>query len=395
MLERKNVARLAEVPKGAGGCRRGEKMVKKLRIGLLFGGRSAEHEISLISARSIYQNLDSKKYSVTLIGISQDGRWYLQDDAKVLLGTKGMALKQFSPRGGELSVKPAPMSGKNLAVAGAKAGATPRIDVVFPVLHGPYGEDGTAQGLLELAGLPYVGADVLGSAVGMDKEVAKRLLRDAGLFVAGFRVLTRHEHGKSRSLAGKLAREVGYPLFVKPSRMGSSVGVSRVVAPGKLTGAIKKAFRFDDKLLLEKEIKGREIECAILGGDTPRASLIGEVIPGQDGFYSYRAKYVDESGVELVIPARLSAKQLSGAQQTALKAFCALNCYGMARVDMFLTGRGRIFVNELNTIPGFTSISMYPKLWELSGLPFPKLLDELIRLAIQRHKRKAKLRISR
>ncbi len=375
-------------------CRRGEKMVKKLRIGLLFGGRSAEHEISLISARSIYQNLNSEKYNVTLIGISQDGRWYLQDDDKVLLASGGMELKRLRVSGRELSAKPAPVSGKNLVFVGAKGGA-PALDVVFPVLHGPYGEDGTVQGLLELAGLPYVGADVLGSAVGMDKELAKRLLRDAGLFVAGFRVLTSGEHGKSKSLAGKLARDLGYPLFVKPSRMGSSVGVSRVAAPGKLAGAVKKAFRFDDKLLLEQEIKGREIECAILGGDTPRASLVGEVIPGRDGFYSYQAKYVDESGAELVIPARLSAKQLSGAQQTALKAFCALNCYGMARVDMFLTGRGRIFVNELNTIPGFTNISMYPKLWELSGLSFPKLLDELIRLAVQRHKRKAKLRISR
>ncbi len=362
-------------------------MARKLRIGLLYGGRSAEHEISIISARSIYRNLDRKKYKVTLIGIGQDGRWYLEEGAGALLASGGVELKRLRPSGPEISVEPA-LKGRFLRSGVGAHGRAPGLDVVFPILHGPYGEDGTVQGLLELTGIPYVGADVLGSAVGMDKEVAKRLLRDAGLAVADFEVLTVED----KATAWKLARRLGFPVFVKPSRMGSSVGVSRVAIAAKLSAALQEAFKYDHKVLLEKAVQGREIECAVLGGDKPRASVAGEVIPKKGGFYSYEAKYIDESGAQLAAPAKLSAAELKRVQDTAIKVFQALNCHGMARVDMFLTPQGKLLVNELNTIPGFTTISMYPKLWELSGVPLPKLLDELIRLALIRHKRRGELR---
>jgi D-alanine-D-alanine ligase len=265
------------------------------------------------------------------------------------------------------------------------------VDVVFPVLHGPFGEDGTIQGLLKLANLPFVGAGVLGSAVGMDKDVMKRLLRDANIPIAKFLVFERREAGKIRP--ANVARVLGIPFFVKPANLGSSVGITKVSDRRQLGPAIKEALRYDNKILIEENIPGREIECSVLGNENPIASLPGEIITRHD-FYSYDAKYVDQKGAQLVIPAELPKRTLKEVQAIAVKSFKVLGCEGMARVDFFLRDGREIFVNEINTIPGFTQISMYPKLWEASGLPYGKLIDRLIQLALERFRREKALRTS-
>jgi len=364
-------------------------MPDKLRIAVLFGGRSAEHEISLVSARNVIAGLDPERYEVTPIGIDRDGRWLLAADASSLLesapGHLPAALTQDA--GQRLAFAPGGQEDPSRLTTG-DGSALPPVDVVFPVLHGPYGEDGSVQGLLKVLNLPWVGPGVLGSAAGMDKDVMKRLLRDAGIPNARFTVLRRG--GRSLDF-DKVQQDLGTPLYVKPANLGSSVGVSRAKDRQELERAIEEAFLYDNKVLVEENIAGREIECAVLGNEEPLASVAGEIIPA-DGFYSYKAKYIDESGAALEIPAKLPETTLRRIQELSVRVFQVLELEGMSRVDLFLTPDGQLYVNEVNTIPGFTSISMYPKLWEASGLPLPRLLDRLIELALQRRKRDARLR---
>jgi D-alanine-D-alanine ligase len=265
------------------------------------------------------------------------------------------------------------------------------VDVVFPVLHGPFGEDGTVQGLLKLANLPFVGAGVLGSAVGMDKDVMKRLLRDADIPIAKFMVFESATQNKISF--SRVQRELGMPVFVKPANLGSSVGISKAARPREFTRAVQEAFRYDNKILVEENIAGREIECAVLGNENPSASVPGEIITGHQ-FYSYEAKYIDDQGARLVIPAKLPSQVARRVQELSLRAFKILCCSGMARVDFFLRGRDEIFVNEINTIPGFTAISMYPKMWAASGLSYARLIDRLIQLALQEFRAEKRLRSS-
>ena len=298
-----------------------------IKVAVLYGGKSAEHEVSLLSAKNILAAIDKGKYHVAKI---------------------------FIPKSGKI----------NFA-------ALTKFDVVFPVLHGPFGEDGTIQGFLKLAGIPFVGAGVLGSAIGMDKDVQKRLLRDAGIPTARF--------------TANRTNPFGYPVFVKPANAGSSIGVTKVNNKKQLPAAISKAAKYDAKVLIEEAVAGRELECAVLGNEKPAASVIGEVISHHE-FYDYDAKYLDESGARLIIPARLSKNLAAKAQEIALSAYKTLGCEGMARVDMFLTPAGKILINEINTIPGFTNSSMFPRLWEASGLTQSKLIDKLIALALERRK---------
>lgn len=362
-------------------------MNRKLRVAVLFGGKSAEHEISLVSARNIIAGLDPERYDITPIGIDRNGRWLTAESAAQLLNQNGKLLALNEAAGRPLAMQPG--ADRALLASDAQAAALPAVDVVFPALHGPYGEDGSMQGLLKLLDLPFVGPGVLGSAVGMDKDVMKRLLRDAGLPVGAFRVLQRREAASASFDA--LSAELGLPLYVKPANLGSSVGVSRVTTREEFARALQEAFLYDNKLILEKNIPGREIEVAVLGNETPQASIPGEIIP-KDGFYSYESKYLDEKGAALEIPAKLDAATVARVQKLAVETYECLCLEGLSRVDLFLTAGGELFVNEVNTIPGFTSISMYPKLWEASGLPYAKLLDRLIELALERHARDRQLR---
>jgi D-alanine-D-alanine ligase len=346
---------------------------KKTRVGVIFGGRSGEHEVSLRSAESVIRALDPAKYEVVPIAITQEGRWLSSKKAVAMLSA-GDAIKQA-------------LAGESMAISPEPRGDGP-VDVLFPIVHGTYGEDGTIQGLLELAGVPYVGAGVLGSAVGMDKDVMKRLLREAGLPIGDFWVIRSRDAKQFVSEAGG---SLPYPLFVKPANLGSSVGISKVHNIGELPAALAHASEFDRKLVIEKGIDAREIEISILGNDDLQASVPGEIIPARE-FYDYQAKYVDDDS-RLLIPAPLDPQQILQAQDLAMRAFRALDCSGMARVDLFLEKpTGKFLVNEINTLPGFTSISMYPKLWEASGLPYTALIDRLIELAIERHAEKKKLR---
>lgn len=335
-----------------------------IRVAILFGGKSAEHDISIQSARNIVAALNTNRFESVLIGIDIQGGWHevaRPDDLK--------------------NVVPDP--------------ARPRIDllddvqVVFPVLHGPMGEDGTIQGLLELMNMPYVGPNVLSSAVGMDKDIMKRLLRDAGIAVAPFMTVTAHTRTSLDTTA--VIDTLGLPLYVKPANMGSSIGVSRVVNSHELSAALDLAFRFDTKVLLETAVVGDEIECAVLGNEHPKASTVGRII-AEDGFYSYDAKYQDtHHETTLEIPANLPEEQIKRAQYTALETYQILGCEGLARVDMFALPNGEIVVNEINTLPGFTEISMYPKLWEASGMSYTQLITKLIELALERANSRAKL----
>lgn len=359
-------------------------MADKIKVGLLFGGRSAEHEISLVSARYIYQALDKDRYDITLIGIDKTGSWCLQDDAVFLLESADGTLPALSGNEEKVTLVPGAAKGSLVPVAGGRDERT--LDVVFPVLHGPLGEDGTVQGFLRLAGIPFVGADILGSAVGMDKEVMKRLFKEAGVPACKYQVVYRHL--RSRFDAASAFSALGTPLFVKPANMGSSVGVHRVESISALEAALDDAFKYDRKVLIEEAIAGRELECAVLGNEDLRASVVGEIIPdARHGFYSYESKYLDEQGAALIIPAEISESVQKKLQNLAVRVCEVLCCEGMARVDFFLTADEKAYVNEVNTIPGFTSISMYPKLWEASGLAYRDLLDELISLAIKRHER--------
>lgn len=357
---------------------------KKIRVGVLFGGKSAEHEVSLRSAENVLNALDKNKYEVVLIGIDKEGKWILGNSSIKLLDKTNPKLYKLNSSNSD-SIALVPQGGgliSNLSNTNSKAS----IDVVFPVLHGPFGEDGTVQGLLKLANIPFVGASILGSAVGMDKDVMKCLLRDAGIPIGKFITL---RYGEKISFK-KAKKDLGLPLFIKPANMGSSVGISKVKNKNEFEKAISEAFKFDTKVIIEEFINGREIECSVLGNSKPRASIPGEIIANQE-FYSYDAKYIDEGSVA-EIPAKISNKARKEIQALSEKTFKVLNCEGLGRVDSFLTKSGKVYINEINTIPGFTSISMYPKLWEASGMPLPKLLNKLIDLAIERFKREQKLK---
>jgi D-alanine-D-alanine ligase len=361
-------------------------MKKKLRVAILFGGKSAEHEISLISARNIVDAMDKNKYDVVAIGIDKQGRWHLDEGARLLLG-KIASKVEYADSTNTAAVMPGETATPMVRATGAELGA---LDVVFPILHGPFGEDGTVQGLLKLANLPFVGAGVLGSAVGMDKDVMKRLLRDADVPIGKFLVF----HRADKINFSTVKKTLGMPLFVKPANLGSSVGISKVAKPAEFAAAIKEAFRYDNKIVIEEFIQGREIECSVLGNDKPIASLPGEIVVNRD-FYSYAAKYLDDHGARLEIPARLPKAMIKKVRDLALRTYQALCCEGMARVDFFVQANGRVLVNEINTIPGFTKISMYPKMWEATGISYSKLIDRLIQLALQRHRAEKRLRTSK
>ncbi len=357
-------------------------MKKKIRVALLCGGKSAEHEVSLLSAQNIYQSLDKKKYDVVIIGIDKNGRWFLH---KNFTNLQKKQLSSLHHSGQQIAYSFD--QSNNFLITNDNCLSLP-IDVIFPVLHGPYGEDGTVQGFLKLMNLPFVGSGVVGSALGMDKDVMKRLLIREGINVANFLVFKLFE--KKSIQFEQLQKKLGLPFFIKPANLGSSVGVTKVHTKEEFKKALQKAFSYDTKILVEEEIKGREIECSILGNDEMRASVPGEVIP-HDEFYSYKAKYIDKDGAELVVPARLTKAQERKIQYSAIKAAQVLCVEGMARVDFFLTPTNKVIVNEINTIPGFTEISMYPKLWKASGISYSQLVDKLIQLAIERHKREQKL----
>jgi D-alanine-D-alanine ligase len=363
---------------------------RRRRVAVLFGGRSSEHEISCLSARSVIDALDPATTEVIPIGIARDGRWH------VLPGPPALPIES-----GHL---PEVLPGVGLAArlgddeTGTPAlelsdGTRADIDVVFPVLHGPRGEDGAIQGLLELAGVPYVGASVLGSALGMDKAVQKTLWAAAGLPVVPYVAIAEHEwRDDPEGVAGRVAA-LGYPVFTKPASLGSSVGISKIVDPSTLDNGMEEAFRYEGKAVVERGIEPvREIECAVLGNDDPVASVCGEVVPRGHAFYDYDAKYLDENGAELRIPAPIAPALSAELQRLSVSAFSIVSCAGMARVDLFVRD-DEVWINEINTIPGFTSISMYPKLWEASGLSFEALVQRLLDLAVERHEAERAKRI--
>lgn len=361
----------------------------KLRVGIIFGGKSGEHEVSIQSARNIYEALDRSKYEVLLLGVDKQGRWHLGSDASFILNATNPKLIALNTRAPAVVLVEEPGE-KALALKDTETGALrQKVDVFFPIMHGTYGEDGSLQGLLRLLNVPFVGASVLGSAVGMDKDVMKRLLKEAGLPVPRFRALRANE--LEAADFGEIVRDLGLPLFVKPANLGSSVGISKVKQAGDLRRALDEALAYDTKAVIEEAIAGREIECSVLGNDDPRASVCGEIIP-QHEFYSYEAKYIDENGALLKIPAELEPGVQSRIRELAVVAFKVLECSGMARVDFFLKPDGTVLINEINSLPGFTRISMYPKLWEASGIPYPELLDRLISLALERHNQENRLK---
>jgi D-alanine-D-alanine ligase len=390
-------------------------MARKLRVGVLFGGRSGEHEVSLLSAASVLNAIDKNKYDIVPIGITKEGRWVTAEGAERLLRGEQVAalpLRAGDPQATEpaavlaqgetIVVPPTPADAALEPFAGPRRRASDRaieVDVIFPVLHGTFGEDGTIQGLLELADVAYVGAGVLGSAAGMDKDVMKRLFHAVGLPIVrhvGF--LRAQWEDDAKRVRKQVEKELKYPVFVKPANLGSSVGISKAHDRGELGPAIDEAAKFDRKIIVEEGVggqhgKARELEVSVIGNDEPEASLPGEVVPIKE-FYDYAAKYLDE-GSQLIIPAKLGRKQTRQVQELAVRAFQAVDCAGLARVDFLMDPKNkRVYVNEINTMPGFTSISMYPKLWAASGVSYPKLIDRLIRLGLDRHEEKKRNRYS-
>src|SRR5579884_2714347 len=354
---------------------------KRLRVAVLFGGRSAEHEVSIASATSVIRALDPAKYEVVPIGITKEGRWLAGNGAQKMLSD---TLRKGRP----VTLPPEPGGRQLLARDEAGSASGVGIDVVFPVLHGTYGEDGTLQGLLELANLPYVGCGVLASSVGMDKVIQKRLFEQAGLPVVKYLALSRSRwESDPEGTLREIQRQFHFPVFLKPATLGSSVGMTKAHNPAELAAGLELAAEFAQKLLVERAIDGRELEVAILGNEEPRASVPGEIIPHRE-YYDYAAKYTEE-GTQLIVPAPLRPRQASKVREYAIRAFQAVDGRGMARVDFFLERHtGRLYVNEINTIPGFTPISMYPRLWEASGVGYRELLDRLIQLALEQHREK-------
>jgi D-alanine-D-alanine ligase len=350
--------------------------------------------------------MDPARYEIVPIGITRDGRWRLRADAISSLRQSAAKLHALGRGGIPVSLPPYPRGGllrsmaswNDRAAKRADNGNTtlPSLDVIFPVLHGTFGEDGTIQGLLELAGIPYVGAGILGSAIGLDKDVQKRLLRESGIPVVHYFCVTQADAASDPGRIQRLAGELGYPIFVKPNALGSSVGVSRVTSPAALRKSLKEAFQYDCKILLEAECHGREFECAVLGNDEPLASVVGEImIHPRHRFYSYESKYVDPRGAQGKIPADLTDTQREQIRDLSAAAFKVLGLRGMARVDFLARADlSQCYVNEVNTIPGFTEISMYPKLWEATGLPLPRLIERLIELALEDHRQRAKLKFA-
>jgi D-alanine-D-alanine ligase len=342
------------------------------RIVVLFGGRSGEHEVSIRSAASVISALAQAKYEVVPVAITKEGRWLAPAESVKLLPADS---RQATSTGTAVTVSQEP-------------GSASGVDVVFPVLHGTFGEDGTVQGFLELADVAYVGAGVLGSACGMDKDVMKRLFREAGLPTVEHVAFLRRERSKR---VADLEKRFRYPLFVKPANLGSSVGISKAHNREELVAALDLAAQYDRKIVVERAVVGREIECSVLGNDDPKASVPGEIVASRE-FYDYEAKYIDE-GSKLLIPAPLTAAQTSEVQRLAVAAFQAVECCGLARVDFFLEDKtGQVLLNEINTMPGFTSISMYPKMWEASGLSYKNLIDRLVELALERHAERKTIR---
>jgi D-alanine-D-alanine ligase len=377
-------------------------MKKKLRIGILFGGRSGEHEVSLLSAASILKAIDKKKYEVIPIGITKQGQWLTSTEAQHLLAgdAKPTPIKQIKAL--QLSAS-ADLAQQNGALAETGA-LSQRLDVIFPVLHGTFGEDGTIQGLFELADIAYVGSGVLGSATGMDKTTMKQLFAAAGLPQTPHVSLIRREwRADPKRCIRLIEKSLSYPVFVKPANLGSSVGISKVHDRSELAPAMDFAASFDRKLIIEQGVGGpntkpRELEVSVLGNDSPEASVVGEIVPGAE-FYDYEAKYQSDTSIP-IIPAKLTAAESKQIRQMAIAAFCACDCAGLARVDFLMEParkgtKSRIYLNEINTMPGFTSISMYPKLWEATGVPYKELIDRLITLAIDRHKEKQQTQFTR
>jgi D-alanine-D-alanine ligase len=392
--------------------------MSKLRVGILFGGRSGEHEVSLLSAASILQAIDKEKYDVVPIGITKEGSWLTAAHAERLLrGEAPHAGSQRHLRAGDPEATPGaavlakgeavivpPVPQSHGLIPFESAAPAPEhgisVDVIFPVLHGTFGEDGTIQGLLELADIPYVGAGVLGSAAGMDKDVMKKLFAAAGLAIVKHVSFLRSAwESDEKRVTREIESRLNYPVFVKPANLGSSVGISKVHNRAQLGPAVEMAAAYDRKIIVEQGVggekqKARELECSVLGNDAPQASIVGEIVPVAE-FYDYNAKYLDE-GSELLIPAKITKKQSQDVQQMAVRAFQAVDCSGLARVDFLMDPKTeKIYLNEINTMPGFTSISMYPKLWAASGLGYEELIDRLIQLALERHDEKKKNRYSR
>lgn len=372
-------------------------MAKKLRVGVIFGGRSGEHEVSLISAKGIMNAMAKEKYEIIPIGITKEGRWLTSGDPmKVLQSTLAKGAGEQDERnpergeGTEAGKRELMPADRRELVPGTHEAGFPQVDVVFPVLHGPFGEDGTVQGLLELANIPYVGAGVLGSALGMDKIAMKAIFRSYGLPVVEHLALKRKDWERDpKAMMGLIEREVGYPCFIKPANLGSSVGVTKVHDRSELAPALNLAARYDRKMLAERAVNAREIEVSVLGNDDPIASVPGEIVPCRE-FYDYVAKYIDDRS-KLIIPADLPPELTRRIQELAIAAFLAVDCAGMARVDFLLDkDTGELYIGELNTIPGFTPISMYPKLWEASGISYSELIDRLIELALERYADKSR-----
>ena len=367
-------------------------MNRKLKVGILFGGKSAEHEISLLSAKNVFEAIDRDKYEPVLIGIDKSGRWLLNEGSNFIINPNDPRLIRLNPSSEPIALVPQSEG----AISNLSNGNIDRaVDVVFPILHGPFGEDGTIQGLLKLADIPFVGAGVLASAVSMDKDVMKRLLRDAGLPIGEFWTV---RPGDKIPDYEEICAKLGSPFFIKPANMGSSVGISKIHNKENYLPALDNAFEYDSKILIEEFIPGRELECSVLGNEGAKGtrievSAIGEIKPKHE-FYSYDAKYIDEDGAELIIPASLPVQIIDRTQELSRQVYKALCCEGLARVDFFLKEDNSILVNEINTMPGFTRISMYPKLWEASGLSYTRLIDRLIELALMRFEKEKKLKTS-
>jgi D-alanine-D-alanine ligase len=360
------------------------RKVKKLRVGIVYGGRSGEHEVSITSAGSIFKHIDREQFEPVAIRIEKDGRWMLPDSPPLAVPAAEVIQK----------ARTAATGGAALGGGDAAVLSSLNLDVVFPVLHGPYGEDGTIQGLLEMADIPYVGAGVLASAAGMDKAVMKVLFAARGLPVCGWRGFVRAEWVRDRARVLESLQGLGMPVFVKPANLGSSVGISKVKSPAELPAAIELALEFDRKVVVEAAVpRAREIECSVIGNDDPSASEPGEIIPSRE-FYDYEAKYLDDDS-KSVIPADLPSPIVEEVKRLAMEAFRAIDCSGLARVDFLLArDTGALFLNEINTLPGFTSISMYSKMWDASGVAYPELVRRLIELGLERHKQKQRLKTS-
>lgn len=361
----------------------------KLRVGIVFGGKSAEHEVSLQSAKNIVEAIDKTRFEVVLLGIDKQGQWHISDAQNYLLNAHDPA--HIALRPSDITLAHIPGKAHQQMINAASGQPLDAIDVIFPIVHGTLGEDGSLQGMLRMANLPFVGSDVLGSAACMDKDVTKRLLRDAGLSIAPFVTLTRRT--RDSFSYEEIKAKLGLPLFVKPANQGSSVGVSKVNSAEQYQQAVALAFEFDHKVVVEQGIKGREIECAVLGNDDPQASTCGEIVLNSE-FYAYDTKYIDDNGAKVVVPAAISAEVNDKIRHVAIEAYQTLGCSGMARVDVFLTENNEVVINEINTLPGFTNISMYPKLWQASGLDYTSLITRLIELALERYQADKALKTS-